>query len=277
MSRGLLPDASAIVTRSSVGNPAGAAKRGCSPPTARTKSSLPAHRARERGRARDRELVHEARADEHRVDRERAGVEVHHPDGVQRQPDEIVVRRRQQRAHPRQHEEPRAGPELEDERDVDRDERRGEPGDPGNQADEVAPAPRREHGSQRLQERRRVPDRIAREEQRGERVGLEPRPERLLVERPVDADHATDALQHEAEAQGDGLEPVSRNEDEERVAGPTVRELGGDEAVGGQRDRVLEGELQHAGVHPLHRIEREKATAGEHTMCVDGQAHRQGA
>ena len=98
------------------------------------------------------------------------------------------------------------------------------------QPEQVAAAARREHGGERADDRRGVGDRIAREQHAAERVGAQALPHRLLVHRPVDADHPADAQQREAEHERDRREVLGRDEDEHRVAGAPVGQPRGDQA-----------------------------------------------
>ena len=80
------------------GQPAGGAKCGLKP-AHREHEARPVAEARaQRRRSGDRELVREARVDQHRIDRGGAGIEVDDAHRLQVQADEIVVGRRQQRA-----------------------------------------------------------------------------------------------------------------------------------------------------------------------------------
>jgi hypothetical protein len=151
----------------------------------------------------------EAGIDEDGVGGQGAGVEVEDAHDVEIDPDEIIVARRQQRTHSAEHEQACARAELEDQGEIELDEGRREPGYASEEADEIAALAGGEGTGECLDERGGIADGIAREEQGAQAIGLEAGLEHILIEGAMDADQAADALEHEAEAQGNGLAAVA--------------------------------------------------------------------
>ena len=132
-----------MATRASGGTPAGGAKCGLKPPTASTKPwcGPEPQPARSAAAPVSDELPGQPRVDQHSVDGGGVLVEVEDPDGVEVDAHEIVVGRGQERAHAPEDEEAPARAELQDQRQVERDQRRCEPADAGQDAEQVAAAP----------------------------------------------------------------------------------------------------------------------------------------
>lgn len=166
--------------------------------------------------------------------------------------------------------------ELPDQRQVHLYQGGREPGDARHQAEQVTARFGRERGRQGLDQRRRIGHGIAREQQRAQHIGFQPGPEHLVIEGAVDAHHAADALQHEAEAQGNRLEAVGGDEDEHRVAGAAVGQPGRDEPEGVQRDFIVQRELHGAGVELPRGVVEQEAAAGEDALGVDREAYARG-
>ena len=119
---------------------------------------------------------------------------------------------------------------------------------------------------------RRVANGISREQQRAERVVLQPLPHRLFVEGAVDGDDAADALQREAMPSGIGRKPSAVMKTIKRVAGAAVGQCRGDEAERCQRDALVQRELHDACVELQRGITVKEAAAGQHALGVDGHA-----
>ena len=161
------------------------------------------------------------------------------------EPHEIVVRRRQHGADAAEREQPLAHAELEDQRQIHHQERR-EPADLGDEPEQVAATPGGKRAGQTANQAGGIANRIAREEQRGQRAVFQALPQHFLIEGAVHADHAADAEQREAEAERNGAKVFGGDEDDERVAAAAVGHARGDEAEGLQRQLLLERELHHA-------------------------------
>ena len=91
MRRGLLPELNAIAMRSSAGTVAGGAKRGLKPPDREHEARTFAEPGAQRRRAGDRELVREARINEHGIDRRGALIEIDDAHRLHVEAHEIVV------------------------------------------------------------------------------------------------------------------------------------------------------------------------------------------
>ena len=102
-----------------------------------------------------------------------------------------------------------------------------------SEAEQVAALPRRERARQSADHRRRVADRIAREQQRAPACRSSgPARSTSWSNVRLTADHAADAVQREAQAQRDRAEVLGGDEDDQRVAAAAVGHPRGDQAEG---------------------------------------------
>ena len=147
MTRGLSPEHSATVTRSSFGRPVGGAKRGLTPPTDRMNPDPgpDVHRARNAAAPVSRNLCASRESTSTASTAAVPWSKSITPTAFRYQPHQIVVGRRQQRADPTEDQQPPLPAELEDQRQVERHQRRREPGDLRQQPEQVAAAAGREH------------------------------------------------------------------------------------------------------------------------------------
>ena len=90
------------------------------------------------------------------------------------------------------------------------------PADLDHRADDEAARLLWEVLAERIEDRRRCSDRIAREEELIDRVVAQPCAQRVGRERPLDRDEPSDAVEREAEAQLDARMELDREDEHER-------------------------------------------------------------
>jgi hypothetical protein len=138
------------------------------------------------------------------------------------------------------HDEAVASAELDDQAQVDFDQRRHAPLQLHHQAEQVAAALRREYAVERRYDRRCIAHRIVREQDRFERVVLEPGAKRIFVHRAMDRDQAADAGQPPAHRQlhqrSIRRRRLRRDQDDQRVALAAVGHARGQQADRLERD-----------------------------------------
>ena len=226
--------------------PAGGVNAGCRPPIAKREEGpiAPAHA--QPHLAGDHESVDQARIEQHRIEERALLIEVDAAEDVHLQADEVELLPGQDGDELPHDQEPRAHAELEDQRQIDRDQRRRAPGHLHHRTEQVVIARHGEELPNHAQVLRRVANQILRRQHGAQRVGAHACLHRVFIDRAVDAQQSADAREHEAEADRNRLESVGRDDHEQGEA--AAGNLGVQQAEGRQRGEAFDLEVQGARV-----------------------------
>ena len=149
---------------------------------------------------------------------------------------------------------------LEDDAELEADDRRGSPTELASRSDQEPPRLRREDALQIVDDPWRVGHDVLREEDRIEHALAQSQPQLLLKDGAVDAEQAADAVQGETEAQLDGRKFGGDDEDQ-RITLGTVGQAGVEDADRLDVDDFLELQLEGAGIFAAVGREAQKSSA----------------
>ena len=182
-----------------------------------------------------------------RIEREKAELEVDRAEEGDLDVDDRVVLVGDGGAHQAEHRDPRRVVELDDEAEVDDDERRHAPGDARHRTDDELIALGRENPFELRDHRGHVRCDVTREEDVLRGAVAEIVAQAVEVDRPVQAEHASDALEIEIVAEEDRPRENRVDEEEKREALRAVRQDGVDDADRGELERIEEPDLDGPG------------------------------